>query len=67
MTGRSPSTAKSNRKREIMLFLSDEKKGCSIYSATKYPIHAVLGIDFLVYGSRYLYFTRRPFEAIPYE
>ena len=28
------------------------KKGCSIDSATKDHIHAVLGIDFLVYGEQ---------------
>jgi hypothetical protein len=65
MMGGHPSTIKSNTKPEIGLFLPDDKKDCSVYSAAKDHIHAVLGIDFLVYGSRYLNLTRRPFEVIP--
>ena len=52
MTGRPPSTTKSNRKQEIGLYLSDDEKGCSVYNATKDHMDAVLGIDFLVYGEQ---------------
>jgi hypothetical protein len=65
MTGGHPSTIKWNRKPEIGLFLSDDKKGFLVYSTTKDHTHAVLGIGFLVYGSRYLNLIRRPFEIIP--
>jgi hypothetical protein len=47
--------------------LSDNKKVCSVYSATKDHIYAVIGIDFLVYGSRYFNMIRRPFGPSPYE
>src|ERR1700719_4050162 len=54
MTGRPPLDYQIEQKPEIGLFLSDDKKVCSVYSATKDHIHAVLGIDFLICGSRYL-------------
>jgi hypothetical protein len=52
MTGRPPSTTKSNRKREIGLFLSDDKMGRSVYNAPKHYINGVIGIDCLVYGEQ---------------
>jgi hypothetical protein len=67
MTGGHPSTIKSNRKPEIGLFLSNDKKGRSVYSATKDHIHAVLGIDFLVYGNRYLNLSDDHLRPSPYE
>jgi hypothetical protein len=67
MPGCHPSTIKSSRKPEIGLFLLDYKEDCSIYSARKDHIHAVLGIDFFVYRSRYCELTERPFETIQYE
>src|ERR1700719_4253833 len=57
MTGRPPLDYQIEQKPEIGLFLSDDKKVCSVYSATIDHIHAVLGIDFLVCGSRYLYLS----------
>ena len=66
MTGRPPFDHKNaNTNPEIVLFLSDDKMGRSVYIATKDHVHTVVGIDFLLHRNRYLNLIRRPFEAIP--
>jgi hypothetical protein len=40
-------------------------KSLSVYNATNDHMNAVLGIDFLVHGSRYFNLIRRSFEALP--